>query len=319
VLKELAMRAVILRGFDEPVSLGDLPLPDVPPRHVRVQVKAAGLNKIDVNIATGAMQRMVDYDFPVVLGRDAAGVVDAVGDGVSGLSVGDKVLGHILLSGAPLRDGTLAEYAIIPADGVAPMPIGVDFVIAAALPLAGAAALAIMDAVEVRPGTAVLVVGASGGVGSFVVQLAAGLGATVIATGLPEDTVRLHRLGADRVVDYRRPLEQQVTEQVDILVDLVNYAPDGLAANAALVRDGGTITSSLGAADDHTLAARDISGINVLAAPQTFTLSRLAEEVVTGRLVVDVQQVLTLDEAVDGLRTLERDEARGKLVVRVDA
>ncbi|HSK98364.1 MAG TPA: NADP-dependent oxidoreductase, partial [Euzebyales bacterium] len=273
------MRAVVLSGFDHPVTLRDIPVPEVPPGHVRVRMIAAGLNRIDVNIAIGAMKGMVDYDFPVVLGRAGAGVVDALGDGVTTLAVGDEVVGHVLLSGVPLRDGTLGEYAILPIDGVAPKPSDLDFVDAAALPLAGSAALAIMDAIEPLPDDVVLVVGASGGVGSYVVQLVAARGATAIATGLPEDADRLRELGAARVVDYRQPLHRQVTERVDTLVDLVNYAPDGLAANATLVRDGGMITSSLGAADDDTLSARDIKGVNVMAAPQTYTLTRLVEEV----------------------------------------
>jgi NADPH:quinone reductase-like Zn-dependent oxidoreductase len=237
------MRAVTLNGFGQPVSQSELAVPEPGPGQVRVRVKAAGLNAFDNAVAGGMMQGMVEYAFPVVIGRDAAGIVDAVGEGVTEVSIGDEVFGHVLM-GSPLHDGTLAEYALLPAAAVAAKPEEVDFVSAAALPFAGAAAHAVVEAVAPGDGATVLIVGATGGVGSFAVQLAAARGATVIATGLPEDAQRLRGLGATHVVDYRQPLAEQVRsaapEGVDGLIDLVNREPDGLnqvaTSSATVVR-----------------------------------------------------------------------------------
>jgi NADPH:quinone reductase-like Zn-dependent oxidoreductase len=314
------MRAVMLNGFGEPVSRGELAVPEPGPGQVRVRVKAAGLNAFDTAVASGMMQGMVEYSFPVVIGRDAAGIVDAVGEGVTEVMIGDEVFGHVLLV-SPLRDGTLAEYALLPAAAVAAKPAGMDFASAAALPLSGTAAHDAVEAVAARDGDTVLIVGATGGVGSYAVQLAAARGATVIATGLPEDAQRLHGLGATHVVDYRQPLAEQVRsaapDGVDGLIDLVNREPDGLSEVSALVRDGGRVASTMGAADAETLGARNITATNVMAAPVRDVLEQLGEQVASGALRVDIEQVLPFQNATQGLETLAAGTARGKIVVTV--
>jgi NADPH:quinone reductase-like Zn-dependent oxidoreductase len=314
------MRAVMLNGFGEPVSRGELAVPEPGPGQVRVRVKAAGLNAFDTAVASGMMQGMVEYSFPVVIGRDAAGIVDAVGEGVTEVMIGDEVFGHVLLV-SPLRDGTLAEYALLPAAAVAAKPAGMDFASAAALPLSGTAAHDAVEAVAARDGDTVLIVGATGGVGSYAVQLAAARGATVIATGLPEDAQRLHGLGATHVVDYRQPLAEQVRsaapDGVDGLIDLVNREPDGLSEVSALVRDGGRVASTMGAADAETLGARNITATNVMATPVREVLEQLGEQVASGALRVDVEQVLPFQNATQGLETLAAGTARGKIVVTV--
>jgi NADPH:quinone reductase-like Zn-dependent oxidoreductase len=315
------MRAVTLNGFGEPLSQSELAVPEPGPGQVRVRVKAAGLNPFDNAVANGMMQGMVEYAFPVVIGRDAAGIVDAVGEGVTEVTIGDDVFGHVLL-GSPLHDGTLAEYALLPARAVTAKPEQVDFVSAAALPLSGTAAHAAVEAVAPREGATVLIVGATGGVGSYAIQLAAARGATVIATGLPEDAQRLRGLGATHVVDYRQPLAEQVRsaapDGVDGLIDLVNREPDGLNQVATLVRDGGRVATTMGAADPEKLATRNITAANVMAAPVRDVLKQLGEQVASGALRVDVEQVLPLQNATQGLETLAAGTARGKIVVKVE-
>jgi len=193
------MKALALTDFDSAPTLQDLPTPEPGSGQVRVRIKAAALNGIDAAISSGMAQAMAEHQFPVVIGRDAAGIVDAVGEDVEHVSVGDEVLGHILFA-PPLHHGTIAEYAILPTDAVVAKPASLDFSDAAALPLAGAAALAAVEAAELQQGQTVLIAGAGGGVGSFAIQLAVARGATVIATGLPEDADRLRRLGASEVV-----------------------------------------------------------------------------------------------------------------------
>jgi NADPH:quinone reductase-like Zn-dependent oxidoreductase len=222
--------------------------------------------------------------------------VDAVGRGVEGLAPGDEVLGHVLL-GPTLHDGTIAEYALLSAETVVPRPVTLAPTEAAALPLAGCAALAAVDRAAVRDGERVLVAGARGGVGSFAVQLAAARGAVVVATGEPEDVERLKSLGAHEVVDRREDVVAQVLGDggpVDVLLDLGG---------------GGDHAGAL-SADGRLVGA-------VAGRPAQATLERLLAEIARGTLRVDVERTLLLADAHRGLDTLTRGEARGKIVIRI--
>jgi NADPH:quinone reductase-like Zn-dependent oxidoreductase len=252
-----------------------------------------------------------------VLGRDASGVVEAVGDGVDHVAVGDEVIGHVLLA-PPVSAGTLAEYALVPGAAVTPKPAGLDFVTAAALPLAGAAAVGCVDGIDVQPGQTVLVNGASGGVGSFVVQLLTARGATVVATGTAADTERLTGLGATTVVDFTAgPVADQVRsthpEGVDALVNLAGFAPDDVPV--AAVRSGGTIASTTVLPDQEALDAAGVTGSVVMAAPVREVVAPLAEQAAAGDLEVAVVSVLPIEQATDGLGTLAAGKATGKIVV----
>jgi NADPH:quinone reductase-like Zn-dependent oxidoreductase len=314
------MQAVVVQGPQQEPTLAEVPVPEVAAGHVLVRVQAAGVNAIDNAIAGGMLRAMMEHDDPVVLGRDAAGVVETVGDQVTGVAVGDTVVGHVLLA-PPIKHGTLAEYAVLPAETLVQVPDGLDPVTAAAIPLAGATAVACVDAVAPQNGEVVLIAGASGGVGSYAVQLVAQRGATVIATGLPSDADRLRRLGAAHVVDYRDDVAQQVQaihpDGVDALIDLVSFTPDALAAHTALLRDGGGVATTTGNADPDALAARNITGTNVMATPVAQVVGPLVEQAAEGSLTVDIGRVLDLADALEGLRTFASGHTQGKLVVRV--
>jgi NADPH:quinone reductase-like Zn-dependent oxidoreductase len=312
------MRAVHIPAAGAQPQLGELPKPTVADGTVLIRVEAAGLNPIDNAIAAGMVAQMgFPHEYPLVLGRDAAGVVEAVGDGVDHVAVGDEVIGHVLLA-PPVSAGTLAEYALLPATAVVPKPAGLDFVTAAALPLAGSAAVACVDGIDAQPGQTVLVNGASGGVGSFVVQLLAARGATVVATGTATETDRLAGLGATTVVDFTAgPVADQVRathpEGVDALVNLVGFASDDIPF--AAVRPGGTITSTTALPDQATLDAAGLTGSVVMAGPVRDVVAPLAEQAAAGDLKVAVVSVLPLEQATEGLSTLAAGKATGKIVV----
>jgi NADPH:quinone reductase-like Zn-dependent oxidoreductase len=313
------MRALALTDFETGPALQDLPAPEPGSGQVRVRVEAAGLNGIDTAISTGMVKGMAEYVFPVVIGRDAAGIVDAVGDGVDHVSVGDEVIGHVFF-GPTLHEGTIAEYAVLSGDGVVHKPTTLEFTAAAALPLAGAAALAAVDAAEVQRGQRVLIAGASGGVGSYAVQLAAARGATVIATGLPEDADRLEALGASKIVDYRDDVAEQVLAdggEVDALLDLVSFDPESFGKVAKAVRRGGKVGSTAGGATDEALAAAGLTGKVIFATPDRETLTALLGEIERGALRVDVELTVPLEEATEGLEKLAGGHAQGKIVVTV--
>lgn len=313
------MRAVHVPAAGDQPQLGELPKPTVTEGSVLIRVKAAGLNPIDNAIAAGMFAENLPHEYPLVLGRDAAGVVEAVGAGVEHVAVGDEVIGHVLLA-PPISAGTLAEYAVLPAATVTPKPAGLDFVTAAALPLAGAAAATCVDSLDVQPGQTVLVNGASGGVGSYAVQLLAARGAIVLATGTADDADRLRALGAASVVDFTAgPVADQVRaaypDGVDALVNLIGFTGDDVPA--AAVRTGGTIVSTTALPDEAALAAAGVTGRGVLVGAVRELVAPLAEQAAAGDLHVAVVSVLPLEQATDGLATLAAGKAIGKIVVTV--
>jgi NADPH:quinone reductase-like Zn-dependent oxidoreductase len=314
------MRALYVPSAGESPQLGDLPTPTAAEGTVLVRVKAVGLNAIDNGIAAGMLAGMLPHEYPLVLGRDAAGVVEAVGDGVEGISVGDEVLGHVLMA-PPIQAGTLAEYAVLPAASVVAKPASLDFTTAAAIPLAGAAAAQAVDAVQPQAGQTVLVNGADGGVGSYAVQLLAARGVTVIATGKPESADRLRSLGATTVVDYKsvdvvEAVRAAHPDGVDALVNVAGMNPAGVPVGA--VRQGGRLSSTTVEPDAETLASAGVTSTAIMARPLSEVVAPLVEQAAVGTLKVDVSDVISLDQAAQGLATLAAGKANGKLVVKVE-
>ena len=315
------MRALHVPAAGAQPELGELPTPTAAEGTVLIRVKAAGLNAIDNGLASGMMAGMMPHQYPLVLGRDAAGVVEAIGDGVEDIAVGDEVLGHVLLA-PPIQAGTIAEYATLPAASVVAKPQGLDFVTAAALPLAGAAAAQSVEAVDPQAGQTVLVNGADGGVGSYAVQLLAARGVTVLATGTPASAERLRGLGAATVIDWTAgPVVEQVRaahpDGVDALVNLAGFSPEQVPAGA--VRRGGKIASTTAVPDEQTLAAADLTGSQIMARPVREVVTPLVEQAVAGTLKVSVSSVVPLEQAAEALGTLAAGKANGKIVVNLEA
>src|SRR4051794_13449661 len=197
------MRAVTLDSSDtQPHLSEDLPEPTPADTEVLVRVHASSVNPVDNSIGAGLLAQMgVEYEYPVILGRDYAGVVEQAGAAVSGYKPGDHVFGFLLHANPTARAGAWAELITVTEDlSVAHVPEGIDVAIADAAPLAGITALALTDALELSEGDVALVAGATGGVGSLAVQLAVRAGARVIAPALPEDEEFLSRLGVTDVV-----------------------------------------------------------------------------------------------------------------------
>jgi NADPH:quinone reductase-like Zn-dependent oxidoreductase len=316
------VKAFALTSPEPPATLVDLPEADIDPDGVRVRVRAASVNGFDVFEANGFLIGMMEHVYPTVIGRDFAGVVEAVGAERSEFAAGDEVLGFVP-SAPPLRHGTYADIVAASADVVlARKPSSVDFVTAAAIPLAGATALDSVDAVGVGPGDTVVIAGATGGVGSFAVQLAAQRGATVIATARPgaeEDFVRA--LGAVETIDYTAgdvadAIRSRYPDGVTALIDLANRE-DAFTAMAALVQDGGRVASTLGAAEVEALAAVNVRATNIMGAPTAEKLALLAEQVAAGSLRVEIQQTFPLEQAAAALAAFSAGTV-GKIVLTVE-
>jgi NADPH:quinone reductase-like Zn-dependent oxidoreductase len=198
-------------------------------------------------------------------------------------------------------------------------PARLDFETAAAVPLAGSAALDLLEAVNIKEDETLLVVGATGGVGSFVVQLAGMRGATVIATARPDENA-LRDLGASRTIDYSAgsvadAVRAAYPDGITALIDVVDQK-DALTALGSVVHSGGRVASLLGAADVAAFASREVSATNVNAAPTPEKLQRLADLVGSGDLQVLIQAVYSLDQVEEALEAFKQG-TRGKLVVRL--
>ena len=315
------MRALHVPAPGAQPEIGEVPTPSAAEGTVLVRVKAAGLNAVDNGIAAGMMAEMLPHEYPLVLGRDGAGIVEAVGPGVEGVAVGDEVLGHVLMA-PPIQIGTIAEYAVLPAAAVVAKPANLEFSTAAAIPLAGAAAAQAVEAVDPQPGQTVLVNGADGGVGSYAVQLVAARGATVIATGKPESADRLRSLGASTVIDHHTTdVVEQVRaahpDGVDALVNVGGFDPTGVPLHA--VRNGGKLSTTSVEPDADTLSAAGVTSTMIMARPLREVVGPLVDQAADGTLKVSVAEVLPFDQAADGLARLAAGKANGKLVVDVDA
>jgi len=309
------MKAITLERFDTPPTLReDLPAPTPGPNEVLVRVRASSANPADNSIAAGMLKQMgVEYEFPVILGRDYAGVVEAVGHEVTRYAAGDEVFGFLLHANPTVHDGSWTELIAVPQDMfIGRVPQGVDVATAGAAPLAGIAAIMAIDALELPDGETVLIVGATGGVGSLAVQLAARVGATVVAPARPEDEAYLRELGVSELLpregDLAAAARQRYPDGFDAVLDLVNYAPD---VPATLVKDGGRVASPTGAAGEGRRRTM------VIAAPTPENLDRLAGLLADGTLRVPVQATYELAQAPDALTALATSHTQGKLAIRI--
>ncbi|GIG23255.1 NADPH:quinone reductase [Cellulomonas chitinilytica] len=310
------MRALALGQLGGRPSLQDLPVPTAAPGEVLVRVRAASVNGFDVAVVAGWMSAYFEYLPPVVVGKDFAGVVEAVGDDVTGFAPGDRVFG--VVTKTFLREGSYAEYTTVAQDvGLAHLPDGISFTDGAALGLAGSSAHDCVVAAELEPGTTVLVVGSTGGVGTHVTQLAQLAGARVIGTAHnAEQRAYLAALGVTEVVDYDADLAAQVhalaPEGVDVVVHLAGDAAGALAA----ARPGGRFVSLL-VFSPEMLPSDTVTVVPVAAHPSPETLATIAENHATGRVRTLIDQTFSLEGALDALAAYSGSKL-GKIVITVD-
>jgi NADPH:quinone reductase-like Zn-dependent oxidoreductase len=313
------MRAIAISDFGSTPTLTDLPRPEPGPADMLVKLHAAGLNPVDWKIAGGAF-RDPSYRFPMILGIDGAGVVEAVGGEVTGFHPGDQVYGRFQRPGEGL--GSYAEYALAAEDQpVAIMPKGMIFMQAAAVPTATMTAFNMVEDAYVDSGQTVLVVGATGGVGQAAVQLAADRGAHVIATAREDATAAMKDLGAREVVDHSvGRVDDQVfaahQDGIDVIIDMVSEST-ALDALAKLVRPGGIVITSIGAADPDAMAAREVRGINLRSRWSAELLQDLAELIDASRLRVAIESEVPLEQAPAALARNRAGGARGKTVIKI--
>lgn len=315
-------------GGPEVLRYGEIDTPEPGPGELRIRVAYAGVNPADWKNRQGMLAAFRPYYFPYVLGFDAAGVVDRVGEGVEGFAPGDRVFTPT--NHGQGGQGSYAELAVASADKVAHIPEGLGFAEAAALPVAALTAWqALGHGGGVEPGQQVLVHGGSGGLGGFAVQFARRLGARVAATCSTPNVDYLRGLGVERVIDYRT---EDVTAAVrawapDGLDHLVNTAgdsslPDGLD----LVRSGGCFVSIPTLVDDGdipaAMAAAAAKGVERVFSMMTdvdcaATLTEIGTLVAKGEVALPELRELDLRDAAAAHEAIQSGHTRGKIVLAV--
>jgi NADPH:quinone reductase len=309
------MQALALESFDGPPAVIDVAEPEAGPGEVLVRVHAASVNAYDLGVAAGAMKDYLPYAFPVVIGNDLAGVVEAIGDGVEGFSAGDRVFGMLGGKGT-IHDGTFAELANPSAGSIAIAPDALPDTDAGSLAVAGTTAMSAMEAVDPGKDARVLIIGATGGVGTFAIQLAALRGAHVIASVRPGDEDFVTDLGAAETVDYTgdviAAIRGRYPDGIDAVIDAVSRDHDAFAALAGIVHAGGRAASVVGGAGD----ASQIGGVSVSnAGGNPAHLAALAALVVEGKLRVAIRRTYGLADSAQALRDFATEHTLGKLVI----
>jgi NADPH2:quinone reductase len=300
------MRAIAVNQYGAPPALTQVPDPHPGPGQVLIKIKAAGINPMDRHAADGGWKATMPAVFPLILGFDLAGVVEAVGEGAGKFTVGEEVYGQLKI--APLGSaGTYAEYVAVTEDApLARIPRGLDAAVAAALPTAGVTALEIIETVGPLAGKIALIVGAAGGIGSFVTQLAANAGGHLIAVVRVDANERMRAYGAAEMIDHTAvsvpgTLRRTHPDGIDVLIDMASDA-SGFAALASLVRAGGTALTTRYVADTEALASHKVTGVNFAVSMSSRSLERVADAVVAGQIVAPPITMIQLDDvpALDG-------------------
>jgi NADPH:quinone reductase-like Zn-dependent oxidoreductase len=309
------MRAVVLESVPSAPAVTEVDTPRPEAGELLVKVAAASLNGIDIATAAGYTQGFMEHRFPLVLGGDFAGTIEALGEGVDGFAVGDAVFG--VVRKPYLGAGSLAQYVTVPAGhGVARIPAGVATGDAGALGVAGATALVSLDAVALAEGQTLLISGAAGGVGSLAVQLAAARGAKVIATARPgaqTDFVTGLTDAAVTVVDFTGDLEGQVRAIAPDGVDVVLHLAGDGAQLAALLRPGGQLASCTGLTQND-VKEQDVTVHTIMADTDALILTSLAEQVASGALRVPVTAIYPLEQATEAFAAFSASTP-GKIAV----
>jgi alcohol dehydrogenase len=330
------MKALAIRRYKAPAEMMELPRPEPGPGDLLVRVRAASINPLDHKIRDGAVKVLVAYSFPLVLGNDLAGDVEAVGTGVTKFKVGDAVYSRLDKD----RIGAIAEYALVRESAAANKPARVDYVEAASLPLVALTARqALIDLARLQAGQKVLIHAGSGGVGTIAIQLAKYLGARVTTTASAKNHALVKSLGADLAIDYRDQRFEEIVKDQDIVFD--TQGGDTLVRSFEAVKAGGVVVTIGGRPDGKFARAWGLS------LPLVWVLEflnrkvdRLAREKgvhfeylfmhASGRELEEIgalvdqgvikpvlDQIFPLEAAPEAISYVESGRAVGKVVVRV--
>ena len=309
------MKAIVIEQYGEAEELieKNLPKPVIEDNQVLIEMHATSINPIDWKIRAGYMKEGMAFDFPLILGWDAAGVVSEIGKDVTSFKVGDEVFAR-----PAMPNGTYAEYVAVEEELVALKPKSISFEEAASVPLAGLTAWqCLVDYGQIKQGDKVLIHAGSGGVGSFGIQIAKSFGAHVLSTASGKNEAFLKELGVDEFINYETTDFIDVVKDVDLVVDTMGG--DILEESLEVIKEGGRLVSTAGQPDAKKAEAKKITADSMWLNPNGKQLTELGDLMEEGKVKAHVGHTYPLTQA--GLREAhelsETHHAKGKIVINV--
>lgn len=332
------MKAFIIDRYSkkDPMRLGEIPKPELREGDVLIEVHAAGLNVLDSKIKSGEFKLILPYRTPLVLGHDVAGVVTQVGSGVRKFKVGDEVYSRV----SDHRIGAFAEFIAVDENDVAPKPKNITMEEAASIPLVGLTAWQVLiERANLKKGQQVFIQAGSGGVGTFAIQLAKHIGATVATATSSDNTDLVKSLGANIVIDYKKADFEKVLQDYDVVLN--SQDASALEKSLSVLKPGGALISISGPPDPAfakgigaswfvNLIVRLLSsGVRKKAAHrgvkysflfmranghQLREITRLVE---TGAIRPVIDRVFPFESTNQALAYVETGRAKGKVIVKI--
>ena len=323
-------------GKRDNITFAEIPRPTPKPDEILVQVHAVGLNPIDTMVPKGTFKPILKFELPATLGSDLAGVVVEVGSRVTRFKPGDAVFASIF----DLGKGSLAEFAAVPEHAAALKPDNLDFVQAASIPMVGLTSWqALKERAKLKPGQKVFIPAGSGGIGTFAIQLAKYLGATVGTTTSTANVDLVRSLGADEVIDYKKQEFEEVLRDYDAVLGTVRG--DALEKSLRILKPKSNVVSLIGPPDAAFARARGMNFIMVamlgllsrkiirrarkrgaaysflFVHPDGNQLAEIGELLKSERIRPVIDKVFPFEQARDALAYLEQGRAKGKVVVQM--
>ncbi|MFC4388039.1 NADP-dependent oxidoreductase [Gracilibacillus marinus] len=310
-------KAVVIHkyGSKDVLEEAEVTLPELGANQVLVKVKATSINPIDWKLREGYLKQMFDWEFPIILGWDVAGVIEAVGEEVTEWKVGEEIFARPDTT----RFGTYAEYTIVDTNLLAKKPTDVSFEDAAAVPLAGLTAYqALFDHGQLESGQKVLIHAGAGGVGTYAIQLAKEKGAYVITTASPKNNELLISLGADEVIDYHTTDIKDIRHEVDLVIDTIGGKTQEESFD--IVKQGGRIISIVGEPNQDKAKEKNVVAKSIWLQPDGKQLSELAALMEQGKLKSIVGNTLPFSGRgiYDAHALSETHHATGKIVISMN-
>jgi len=336
--RENIMKAFIVDryGKKHPMRLGEMPEPGLRDDDVLIEIHAAGLNVLDSKIKSGAFKLILPYGMPLVLGHDVAGVVTRVGSRVRQFKVGDEVYSRV----PDRRIGTFAQFIAVNENDVAPKPRNITMEEAASIPLVGLTVWqALVETADLKKAQKVFIQAGSGGVGTFAIQLARHLGATVATTTSSANSDLVKRLGADVVIDYRKDDFEKVLQNYDVVLHSQDAA--ALQKSLRVLKPGGTLVSISGPPDPafargigapwfvrlivRLLSAgvrkragrRDLKYAFLFMRASGHQLREITRLIEAGAIRPVIDRVFPFESTNEALTYIEAGRAKGKVVVKI--
>lgn len=305
------MRVVRIHRFggSDVLSIDTIALPEPKDDEIRLRIDAASVNPVDFKIREGKFAPVDQSRLPFPMGRDASGVVERCGSGVTDVAVGD-----ILYAMSGMGQGTYADYVILRPGEYAARPQSLDHAHAAAVPLAALTAWqGLFDHGGLTKGQRVLIHGAAGGVGHMAVQFARHAGAKVIATASSHDLDFVHELGADQAIDYRGQPFEELVKDVDMVLDLIGG--DTRERSFQVLRPGGVLVSTVGEPSQEKAKEFGVRAVGYMAQSSAQQLTQVARLIDAGEVRVNIAKHFTIEQAAAAQDFLEHEHVRGKVVL----